>query len=90
MRQTSLICPKCKELVPVVDKRIEEHGDCPVGGMRYVPSPVRFKAGPGAPEIEILATRPVKVVCNGGDGCAGEHKGIAALVKIDWSNPQVN
>lgn len=88
MRHTSVICPKCRELVPVIDKTIQEHGACPVGGMRYVPSPVKAKAGPGGPEVEILATRPVKAQC---DGCSGEHvAGIAALVKVTAPNPTVN
>lgn len=86
-RSVSVICPKCKELVPVVDKQIQEHGDCPAGGMRYVPSPVKFKAGPGGPSFEVLAAKPMTMTC---PDCNVEHKGIAALVRVTPPDPTVN
>ncbi len=86
MRSVSVVCPKCKQLVPVTDKVIQEHGDCPVGGMRYVPSPRKFKAGPGGPEFEVLATKPVTMECDQGH----QHNGIAALVGVKMPNPELN
>lgn len=87
-RSISVVCPKCKQLVPVLDKVIQEHGDCPVGGMRYVPSPRTFKAGPGAPEFEVLATKPVTMECA---ECGGiKHSGVAALVNVKMPNPEMN
>ncbi len=85
MRSVSVVCPKCKQLVPVIDKVIQEHGDCPVGGMRYVPSP-RFKAGPSGPEFQVLATKPVTLDCDAGH----KHSGVAALVQIKMPNPEMN
>lgn len=85
MRSVSVVCPKCKQLVPVINKVIQDHGDCPAGGMRYVPSP-RFKAGPGGPEYQVLATKPVEFKCDDGH----THSGVAALVGIKMPNPEMN
>ena len=82
-----MVCPKCKELVPVVDKTIQEHGECPVGGMRYVPSPPRFKAGLGGPEFEVMAAKPVSMAC---PDCKIDHKGTATLVRVNVPNPTVS
>jgi hypothetical protein len=89
MRHVSVVCPKCRELVPVIEKTVQEHGECPVGGMRYVPSPRMFKAGAGGPEFEVLATRPViKAPC---EDCKREHvAGIEVLVRVNLPNPGVN
>lgn len=88
MRNVSVICPHCKELVPVVEKTIQQHGDCPVSGMRYVPSPARIKAGAGGPEFEVLATRPLTAQC---DDCHREHiAGIEALIRVNMPDPTVN
>ena len=87
MRHVSVVCPKCKDLVPVVDKTIQVHGDCPAGGMRYVPSLRGFKAGPGGPSFELLATKRVSMTCS---DCNVEHKGIAALFKVNMPDPTVN
>lgn len=34
MRHVSVFCPKCKDLVPVVDKTPQEHADCPAVASR--------------------------------------------------------
>ncbi len=86
MRSVSVVCPKCKRLVPVIDKVIQEHGDCPVGGMRYVPSPRTFKAGPGGPEFQVLAAKPVRAR----DADGQEHSGVAALIGVKMPNPEMN
>ena len=86
MRSTSVICLLCKELVPVIDKTIQRHGECPAGGMRYVPSPMGFKRGAGGPSFELLATRPATIAC----GCGSEHQGIAAIFRATVPDPTVN
>ena len=59
----SIVCPACKDLVPVVEKTIAEHHDCPAGGMRYIPSPPKFQSSPGGPKIELVAAKPVQCEC---------------------------
>jgi len=61
-RTTKIVCPTCKQLVEVVDKRVIDHdwaaaGElCPYSNMRYVPSPIKFGSA-GGPKIEITATK---------------------------------
>lgn len=87
MREISVICPKCKELVPVVERTISEHNACEAGGMYYAPSPRGFKAGPGGPTVTVLASKAERKHC---DGCQKEHTLISALVKVDRPNVSVN
>ncbi len=88
MRSISIVCPKCNELVPVIDKTIQKHGECPIGGMRYLPSPRTFKAGAGGPEFEVVATRLLKARC---DDCSRERvAGIEMLVRVNVPDPTVN
>jgi hypothetical protein len=72
----SIICPACKDLVPVIDRTISEHHECPAGGMRYVPSPLKLQSYAGGPKIELLAAKPIQ--------CPTCEKGhaIAMLVKV--------
>lgn len=83
----SIICPGCKELVPVVDRVIADHGDCEMAGMRYLASPRAFRAGPGAPSLEVVATKRISTMC---EGCHKEHSGLAVIVRVSPGNPSVN
>ena len=87
MRQVSVICWKCGELVPVVDRTISAHNDCEAVGTRYVPSPRIFKAGPGGPTVEVLGSTTVDISC---EGCGGTHEATLALAKVTMPDPTVN
>ena len=79
----SIVCPLCKNLVEVVDKKVSEH-PCPMSGMRYVSK--KFRAGAGGPTIEVVATKFSDERC---DDC-GRHIAGLALVKISGVDPCVN
>ena len=87
MTEISIICPRCKDLVPVIDRTISEHGDCEAGGMRYIPSPRSFSSGPGSPSFKVLATKETKLSC---PSCGGEHGGLEALVEMRVPDPRRN
>ncbi len=88
MRTISIICPACKELVPVIDKKISNHGDCAAGGMTYLPSPRTIQSSPGAPRIEIVAAKPIgQEHC---ESCGREHQIMFGLAKVTVPNPSNN
>jgi len=87
VRQVSIICRKCGVLVSVVDKIIAERNGCETGGMRYVPSPRVFKAGHGAPAVEVIATDTLDVPCQ---SCGETHVAALALLKVSQPDPSVN
>ncbi len=92
--KVSIICA-CKQLVDVVDKVVVKHGECPVGGTRYIAQKNRAEGAPpdevppqfaelsqnrpGAPKIELLAHGPLG--CSE-PGC--EHPAAyGALVRVN-------
>ncbi len=88
MRTVSVICPACKELVPVVDKKIEVHGDCAAGGMTYLPSPRTIQSSPGAPRVEIVASKHLGQERCG--NCGKDHQVMFGLAKVTIPNPSNN
>lgn len=90
MRTIKIICWVCKELVEVRDKIIAEHNDCPVSGMRYIPSPRITKSGPGGPSFEIVAARPLEETGISCPRCGDDHGGIELLGRINVPDPTVN
>jgi hypothetical protein len=64
MRNVSVVCPVCKELTPVIDKKLQQHSSCPASGMRYIPSPRYGTSDPmftGAPKIELLKQGSISI-----------------------------
>jgi hypothetical protein len=81
-----ILCPACKALVEVCEKTVAEHDGCPMGGMRYVPSPKTFKAGAGAPAVEVLGIKPARGICKDGQ----LHEGIVVIARVTQPDPKVN
>lgn len=90
MRTIKIICWICKELVEVKDKTIADHNDCPVSGMRYIPSPRVIRSGAGGPSIEVLAARPVNTTGIPCPSCGDDHGGIEIVGRINTPDPTLN
>jgi hypothetical protein len=86
MTSTSIVCQICRDLVPVVEKTIAVHGDCPMSGMRYVPSPRTFQQHAGGPKIEIIASQKVYGSCDKGH----DHARFLCLAKITPPKAELN
>jgi hypothetical protein len=80
------VCPICRDLVTVIDKTIAMHGDCPMSGMRYVPSPRSFQQHAGGPKFEVIASKPLRLECEPGCG----HDGKLILAKVTLPKAELN
>jgi hypothetical protein len=88
VRSTFVICPVCRELVQVVDKKLVDHHEgCPASGMYYAPTPMGWKSGAGGPSFEILGARRASVEC---EGCSETHEGMMVFARATIPNPNVN
>ena len=57
-----------------------------MGGMHYVASPKTFKAGAGAPSVEVIGAKPVRAVCEDGQW----REGLVVLARMRQPDPRVN